>query len=173
MTMQTESLLVDSILPGARMSLGYALSLAEAIPADRWADPVIDGMNHPAFLYGHLAIYPNRLLGGFIDREDLVNEIPFDAEAVTAGAPCLPDATKYATKDVVLPYFKERYETVFEVLPSVPADVFARENPVEGRFREILPTVGAVALFMLNNHVMMHAGQVSHWRRAMGLGPAG
>ena len=57
--------------------------------------------------------------------------------------------------------------------PSVSTDVFARENPVEGRFREILPTVGGVVLFMLNNHVMMHAGQVSHWRRAMGLGPAG
>ena len=173
MATQTDSLLVDSILPGARMSLGYALTLAEDIPADRWADPVIEGMNHPAFLYGHLAIYGNRMLGGFLDREDLVNEVPFDAEAVAAGAPCLSDASKYATKDVVLPYFKERYETVIEVLPSVSADVFARENPVEGRFREMLPTVGGVVLFMLNNHVMMHAGQVSHWRRAMGLGPAG
>ena len=80
-------------------------------------------MNHPAFLYGHLAIYGNRMLGGFLDREDLVNEVPFDAEAVAAGAPCLSDASKYATKDVVLPYFKERYETVIEVLPSVSADV--------------------------------------------------
>lgn len=165
------TLLIDSILPAARMSLGYVLALAEDIPADRWADPAIEGMNHPAFLYGHLAIYGNRLLGGFIDRGDLVNEVPFDAEAVAAGAPCLADASKYPTKDVVLPYLKERYETVLEALPTVPADVFTRENPVEGRFRDMLPTIGAVTCFMLNNHVMMHAGQISHWRRAIGLGP--
>ncbi len=31
------------------------------------------------------------------------------------------------------------------------------------------PTLGALANFLMNNHVMMHIGQVSTWRRAMGL----
>ncbi len=170
MTTTTTTTFVDSIIPAATMSLGYLLSLAEDIPADRWADKAIEGMNHPAFLYGHLAIYGNRMLE-FIGRTDLVNEVPFDAEKVAAGSECQDDASLYPTKDVVLPYLKERYETVIATLPSVDPEVFAKENPVEGRFREMLPTIGAVAVFMLNNHVMMHAGQVSHWRRAIGLGP--
>jgi hypothetical protein len=170
MTTTTNNTLADTIIPPATMSLGYVLALAEDIPADRWADKAIDGMNHPAFLYAHLAIYGNRLLE-FVGRTDLVNEVPFDGSKVAAGSECLDDASLYPTKDVVLPYLKERYETVFATLPSVDPEVFAKENPVEGRFREMLPTIGCVAVFMLNNHVMMHAGQISHWRRAIGLGP--
>jgi hypothetical protein len=32
------------------------------------------------------------------------------------------------------------------------------------------PTIGAVANFLLSAHHMMHLGQVSAWRRAVGLG---
>jgi hypothetical protein len=44
-------------------------------------------------------------------------------------------------------------------------------DPLE-RFRATFPSAGAVAMFLLNNHQMMHLGQVSAWRRCMGLGPA-
>jgi hypothetical protein len=40
---------------------------------------------------------------------------------------------------------------------------------MEGRIKEIFPFVGLAINFMLNNHNMMHVGQVSAWRRAMGL----
>jgi hypothetical protein len=33
-----------------------------------------------------------------------------------------------------------------------------------------MPTVGAAVNFMLGGHLQMHLGQVSAWRRAMGLG---
>jgi hypothetical protein len=163
----------DLIVPGARMSLGYLMSLTRDVPADRWADCAVETMNSPAFLYGHLAIYPNRVLAKFIDRPDLVIECPFNEEAVVAGAECLPDASLYPTMDVVLPFLQERYETVIDAVSGVTPEQWTAENPAEGRFREVLPTVGAAVSFMLNNHVMMHAGQVSHWRRAMGLGSAG
>jgi hypothetical protein len=41
--------------------------------------------------------------------------------------------------------------------------------PDESR-RERFPTVGAATNFLLNDHLMFHAGQVSAWRRAVGLG---
>ncbi|MAC18398.1 MAG: hypothetical protein CMJ23_01755 [Phycisphaerae bacterium] len=171
MSTSTDSLFISSIAPAAQMSLGYALLLATDIPEDRWADSVVTGMNHPAFLYGHLGSYSNRILAGFLGREDLVTELPYDGELVKAGAECLDDPSLYPGRDVVLPYFQQGYETVIGVLPEISPDVLAAENPAEGRFREMLPTVGAAVNFMLNNHVMMHAGQISHWRRAIGLGP--
>ena len=65
---------------------------------------------------------------------------------------------------------KERYETIIGILPEVPAMVFSAANPMEGKFAEMLPTRGDAVSFMMNNHIMMHAGQVSFWRRAMGMG---
>ena len=41
---------------------------------------------------------------------------------------------------------------------------------MEGRFAEMLSTRGDAVSFMMNNHIMMHAGQVSFWCRAMGMG---
>ena len=163
----------DLIVPTARMSLGYLMSLVPDIPADRWAENVVEDMNHPAFLVGHLAIYPNRVLAGFIERPDLVIECPFNEEAVVKGAECLPDASLYPSKEMVVPFLQERYETVIDAVAEVAPERWAAENPVGGRFTELLPTVGAAVNFMLGHHVMMHSGQISHWRRAMGLGSAG
>ena len=162
----------DLIVPTARMSLGYLMSLTKDVPADRWADCAVEGMNHPAFLFGHLAIYPNRVLAGFIERPDLVIECPFDEEAVVQGAECLPDASLYATMEVVVPFLLERYETTIDAVSGVAPERWSAENPAGGRFTEMLPTVGAAVNFMLGHHVMMHSGQISHWRRAIGLGSA-
>ncbi len=67
-------------------------------------------------------------------------------------------------------YYLARHEAVAEALVNVSDDVFAGENPAEGRFKEMLPTIGATVNFLMNNHPMAHLGQVSAWRRAMGMG---
>ena len=41
-----------------------------------------------------------------------------------------------------------------------------------GRSRELFPTLGAVVAFYLAGHVMNHLGQLSAWRRCIGLPPA-
>ena len=92
---------------------------------------------------------------------------------VAQGAECKADASLYPTKDVVIPFLKERYETLIDTIPSVSLETWSGPNPAGGRFAEMLPTVGTTVNFMLGPHVMMHAGQISHWRRAIGLGPAG
>ena len=169
MTTATTSLLPQVIAQGSRFSTFYALGLAEDIPEDRWGETTIPNSNHPAFNYAHLAVYPNRVLH-MLGREDLVVDGPVDPETVGSGSECLSDASKYPTKDEILPYFTERYETVAAVIEGMSAEDLAAENPMEGRFRESFPTVGSAVAFMMNNHIMMHAGQVSAWRRSIGLG---
>lgn len=170
MSLTSSQLFSELVVPGGRMSLGYALALAEDIPEERWAEIAIEGATHPAFIYGHLAIYPNRILAGFMGREDLVMECPFDASNLEAGNDCTSDASCYPAKSVVMPYFKSAYERVLETVPELSEERIEAENPIEG-FREKLPLAGAAIAFMVNNHIMMHMGQVSHWRRAIGLGP--
>ena len=48
-------------------------------------------------------------------------------------------------------------------------ETFLKPNPNEGRMKELFPTIGAAVTFYLGGHVQMHLGQISAWRRAMGL----
>jgi hypothetical protein len=38
--------------------------------------------------------------------------------------------------------------------------------------RDLFPTIGAAINFYLIGHVQVHLGQISAWRRGMGLPPA-
>ena len=89
-----------------------------------------------------------------------------------AGVECVEDDGRYPGKDEILAHYLDRYRLLLDVLPTVSEEAFARENPAEGRFKEILPTIGNVAIFMVTSHPMMHLGQISAWRRAMGMGSA-
>ena len=169
--MNTTTSIADTIIPGARMSLNYAMTLATDIPAERWGESAIAGCSHPSFNYAHLAVYPNRMFS-ILGREDLCIELPFDPELVLPGADCLEDASCYPDKDEVLGLMQAGYEGVIELVSTLDEEQLSAANPMEGRMAELFPTIGSMIAFMLNNHVMMHMGQVSAWRRAIGLGSA-
>ena len=171
MTTSTPISFADVIVPGARISLNYAMGLASDIPAERWGESVIANCNHPAFNYAHLAIYPNRIFG-MLDRDDLCLELPFDPELVMPGVECRTDASCYPGKDEAVALVQDGYNRIIDHMLTLDAEVFAADNTMGGRMTEMFPTMGAMFGFMLNNHVMMHMGQVSAWRRAIGLGSA-
>ena len=171
MTSATSSLVAQTMVQGSRFSIFYAQGLAGDIPADRWAEMSIPNSNHPAFNYAHLAIYPNKMFA-LLGRDDLVVDPFFDSELVNAGSECKDDASIYPTKDEIMPYFTERYEAVCAYVETLTADELGVDNPMEGGFKEKFPTLGSAISFMLNNHIMMHAGQISAWRRSIGLGSA-
>ncbi|HRQ75476.1 MAG TPA: DinB family protein [Phycisphaerales bacterium] len=152
-------------------TLGYAEALVRDIPADQFAHMPHPQMNHPAFIMGHLSIYPDRLLK-MVGRAELVREISGYADLFSAAAKCLDQPGLYPPKDEIVGYYMERYRTIRDVVAQLPDEVFTRENPMEGRLKELFPTIGGAVNFMLNNHNMMHLGQISAWRRAVGLGPA-
>ena len=153
------------------LSLRYAGDLVQTIPAERFCEMPTKDMNHPAFRVGHLAIYANRVLE-MIGRADLKIDMPFGDEHFKNGAPCVAQDGRYPAKEVVSETFFKGWRTVLAALPSVDDAVFSRENPAEGRFKEMFPTVGGAVNFLAGGHNMMHLGQVSTWRRAAGLGSA-
>lgn len=165
-TVRTARYFLDTL----RVTIGYGEMLVRDIPAEQFAHMPHPKMNHPAFCLGHLTTYPNRMLD-LIGRDDLAIELPGYSELFDAGAECVEQDGRYPDKDALIDAYLERHNVVLDALAETPDDVFAAENPAEGRLREMFPTVGTAVNFLANNHHMMHLGQISGWRRAMGMGP--
>jgi hypothetical protein len=163
----TSTLTTDIMLAPLRRTIGYAELLVKDIPAADFGHMPHPRMNHPAFCIGHLSLYPNRLFG-MIGRPDLVVEKAGWEDLFKAGTACVEQDGRYPAKDELVNHYMERYNAIALALPEVADETLAAETPNE-RLRSFFPTIGVAANFMLNNHNMMHLGQISAWRRAMGL----
>jgi hypothetical protein len=160
--------------PAARI-LGLAQGLVGDVPADRFARlPVVDGVpvetNHAAFVLGHLALYPGRVLG-LLGVEDTDLRTPAGYEDLFGpGAACEddPDGSVYPHRDQIVGVFSDLHERGLAVVESLPDAAFDREIE-EDRYRAMFGNAGAAASFMFGAHLGFHLGQLSAWRRAMGL----
>lgn len=163
------------ILPGARLAFGLCDLLLKGVTPETFARKpafgatVID-TNHPAFILGHLSMYPNRLseiLGITLAACALPDGF---GDLFSAGKPCHDDVEGriYPAMDSIVSFYQRAHLAMFEALPAVDASVFDRVNPNE-KMRERFPTIGALSAFLLIGHPLMHLGQFSAWRRGMGL----
>lgn len=158
---------------------GYAELILKDVRAQQFArkprfetpggGTVVD-TNHPAFNFGHLALYPHRAFsltgasGAHIEAPAAWQDL------FKAGAPCLddPSGTIYPAMNVLTEAFFKHHKAAVEHIRSVGDDVLAGVNPNEAA-RSRFPTVGAAVGFLLHGHVMVHMGQLSAWRRCFGM----
>ena len=172
---QYAKVLADAAVLGPR----YANRLCKDIPADLFGALATPGgvtidSNHPAFVIGHLNLYPVRVLdflkipSAHIAPPDLYQKL-FSKEAK-----CVDDRSceLYPHKDELLAFFEKAYAAALEGLAQAEDSLLLSENPVDSPMKAILPTLGSVVGFYLGGHVMSHCGQVSAWRRMQGLPPA-
>lgn len=159
----------DHLLSGLHFTIHYARALLGDVSEEQFDRMPMPGFNHPAFCYGHLACYPNRMLD-LMQLSDSKLEIPFDEEPYLQTSQCVEEEGRYAPMPVIVEAFFDGHQRLVELLPTVPAEVFASPTGFEGKFGEMFPRVGDAVTFMCGNHTMLHLGQVSMWRRAMGLG---
>lgn len=166
-----------AIVPMGQLSMRYGHGLLKDISASSFARLATGNggerikSNHPAWVYGHLAVYPSRMLEliGHADSAKLHDE-RFKT-LFKDGTECLDDAagTIYPPMAEIVERWDAGHKAVLAAVSETPDEVFARQNPTEGRAREMLPTVGAVVGFLLSGHPMSHLGQASAWRRFMGM----
>jgi hypothetical protein len=168
----------ELILPVAKVVQTYAESLLKGIePGIAARKPVVSGttieINHPTFNYGHLSLYAGRaiaLLGG--DKN--LAEVPENWEPLFKnGAPCQddPSGTIYPAFPLVREHFLKGYGAALQFLSQVDNSAFEKPT-TEERLVSRFPTVGTFAIHLLTSHINMHMGQISGWRRCMGLGAA-
>ncbi|MFO0873839.1 MAG: DinB family protein [Phycisphaerales bacterium] len=160
----TGSLIASALERG----IGYAEALAKDIPADRFDHSPMPNLNHPAFNFGHLSLYPNRILN-LLGKPELVVDKPGWDKLFAAGVACVEGNGQYPPKQEIVDFFLDRHRAAVAVVRETTEDVLAQPNPIEGRMREVFPRIGNAVLFMMTSHVMMHLGQISAWRRTVGL----
>lgn len=172
------SIAARSIVEAARPSLFYADNLLKDVtPAmfARFPSPggAMISTNHPAFVYGHLALYPSRMAEN-AGRDPGPLAVPASyAGLFGAGVECRDDAggTIYPPMEEIVSHFRRTHTDALAMIAEMTDEELSRP-PATARSREFMPTVGSLAAFLFVGHTMMHFGQVSAWRRAMGLGPA-
>ena len=167
----TGNMISDSL----KLGMGYADRLLTDIQPDQFArfaslgGTVVES-NHACFIFGHLALYPSKVishLGGQADEPSGFNVFSKDAKCLDD-----PDGSIYPSMDVVVSAFKEGYGDVITTLGTASDDAMAQPNPSGGRMTELFPTLGSMLAFYAGGHMMMHLGQLSAWRRMVGLGSA-
>lgn len=167
------------IVPGAKLGMGYAERLLDGVTQDTCARFARPGgfevrSNHPAFILGHLSLYPARVLQCLKLPAGPTSCPPHYESLFKAGVECQDDAQAkiYPPLQELRSLFFDSYQAAVDAVATAEDDAFGAPNPAEGRLRDLLPTVGAVISFYLIGHVQVHLGQFSSWRRGMGLPPA-
>jgi hypothetical protein len=128
--------------------------------------------NHPAFIFGHLSLYGASIvenLGGDLAAVGPPENYPslFSKQAVCQDD---PDGNIYPAMDEIVACFYTGHRAAVAILRDTDDETFLKESPVEGRLRELFPTMGALLAFYVGGHMMTHLGQMSAWRRMMGMG---
>lgn len=163
----------------ARMGMRYAKRLTVGIDPKRACCFAQAGgesvkANHPAFILGHLCLYPLKVvehLGGDVSAVTP----PAGYEALfskTAQCQDDPTATLYPPFDEICRFFEMSYDIALDAIQNATDEELLAPNPVDTPMRDLLPTLGSMLSFYLNGHVMTHLGQLSTWRRIEGLPPA-
>lgn len=162
-------LISAAVLPAARLTRGYAETILKGIkPEDFARMPKGAQTNHPAWVYGHLAIYPDNLLE-MLGRKDLAKPDARFKELFDNGTPCKddPSGSIYPKMEVITARYFERTDAAIKALAE--ADDGALTKTLTDDWAKSFPTVGSRFDFLLGGHSMMHLGQISAWRRMMGL----
>lgn len=168
------SIIADS----AELSLGYGKRLLTAVSDTDFACFAKPGgqtvnSNHPAFIYGHLSLYPSRVIKELGHDASSYEPTEQYNELFNASAKCQDDPQRmiYPSMDEIVERFMRSYEAAIAAVRETGDEIFHSENPNE-KMRSKFGTRGAMHGFYLGGHVMMHMGQMSAWRRMMNLGAA-
>ena len=145
----------------------YCRLLVGDIADERLAEQPLPGVNHPAWVLGHLAFSADRARG-LLGAE---KELPA-AWTPLFGPGSQPSASRsdYPSKDDLLRAVEQGFERLRQQAAAATPAQLARPttNPYT---KDALPTVRDGVAFLLTGHLGIHLGQLSMWRRMIGLLP--
>jgi hypothetical protein len=159
--------MLDDAIKVNAFLMGYTKTLTGDIADARMAEQPMSGINHPAWVLGHLALTADNVAGRFGSQKTLPAEW---GTLFGAGSKPTSTRTDYPTKDKLFEAFEQTYRKLRELVQNVKPDQLAQPN-WNPRAKEVLPTAGDMVAFILTGHVGVHLGQLSSWRRMIGMPP--
>lgn len=147
--------------------LDYGRSLAADIDDARFAEQPAPGLNPPAWQFAHLATTADMALA-------LLGERPTLAEdwRATFGPGSKPsaDRSSYPPKEELLGLWGEAHARFAAAASDASDRRLEHPNPLKiAPIVRAFPTVGDLVAHLLTSHEAMHLGQLSSWRRQVGL----
>lgn len=143
---------------------GYARELVADLPDEELAEQPVPGINHPAWLLGHLVIaadYGLTLLG----RPAVAPE--GWGALFNPGTVPDPNRATYPPKGELMNAYEAGHAAFDAAVAAADAGAVAAPNPV-GFLKARFPTVALLLAHLLTTHEAAHLGQLSVWRRTMG-----
>jgi hypothetical protein len=165
----TLDILKTMTMKPALHSFAYCLDylreqVAGIAPADMVAQP--NGiMNHPAWIIGHLT-HACQELGGVIGVQPW---LPNDwAKRFGTGSVPVADMNAYESKERALAILGDAQSRIADAVGRLDDRQLDSPFPDE-LYREVFPTVRHALTQVLVGHAAHHVGQLSVWRKVMGL----
>ncbi len=155
----------DDLLTAAEVNVDYARRLVADIPEEKMAVQPAEGMNHAAWVLGHLAYVFDSMIAVWGQKPSMSPE--WKALFNVPSKP-MPESNKYPSKAELWDAYQQAYQRIVEAVRSASDEDLAREFP-NPKLRTSLPTVGVAMVHILTSHQGQHLGQLSAWRRAQGL----
>ena len=155
---------MESVLHSFSYSLDFiAEQVGDVADSDMSTQP--PGVaNHPSWIIGHLT-FVCQMLGGVVGvspwlPEDWSHRFGPGSEAIGGG--------KYLPKQEALAYLRTAGICLDAAVRALNNSQLDAQFPVE-QYREVFPTVRHALTQILVGHTAFHVGQLSVWRKAMGL----
>jgi len=155
----------EQLLQAAAINVDYAKRLVDDIPEDKMADQPAPGMNHAAWVLGHLTYVFDSMIAVWGQKPTMSPEWK---ELFNVPSKPQPERDKYPPKAELWDAYQKAYQRIVDVVKTATDEDLDREFP-NPRLRASLPTVGTAMIHILTTHQGQHLGQLSAWRRAQGL----
>jgi len=158
----------SAIINTYNFNRGFLDILLKGIPAEKFTHQPVGITNHALWQVGHLASSSDtalKLLGGQPVVSDKWRELfgnsskPVDDPSIY---PSMDEAIK--TLDGIRPKLIAAFEAA--------SDELLNSDPPIQRVKDRFGTTVNFIVFLMTSHELFHAGQLSSWRRAIGLGSA-
>lgn len=162
----TTSPFASAILITWRRNRDYALRLVgDLTDAQMVAQPVAGvTMNHPAWILCHLDVYAP-IAAALARRQPFEDPVEHRYGQKSS---VVNDASEYPAREALIERYTRSHDEAQRALEAADDAVFLIPNPLE-RWRTLHPRVGDMLATLCVKHESMHLGQLSAWRRAMGL----
>ena len=147
-------------------NLWYGQALVADLHDEQLAEQPAQGCNHPAWVLGHLAAIADlglQLLGKPLALSAEWHEL-FDPGSIPS-----PERSLYPSKTELVATYEAAHDRLVDAITAgTDPDRLARPNPISD-LRRVLPTLGDLLAHILTTHESTHLGQLSAWRRQLGL----